>query len=212
MLNYKLLIPMKKLIPVLIALLFTTAICETSMAQDSTKVDRTLRGQYQELLTKSKSFYGSKIINPDRLSIYWKNVRDTLNIEKQQLRITKAKVAQLQKDIAELKGQVQGGQTALSSSNQKLNEITFLGIAFEKGTYNTIVWTLIIILALALVIVIARSAKHVHEAKYRSTLYEEIAAEYQSHKVKANDKEKKLARELQDERNKFEEYKTRGRS
>lgn len=203
---------MKQFIPAFIAFLLVSGICQKSTAQDSTRIDHSLHGQYLELLTKSKSFYGSKIISPDRLSIYWKNVRDTLNTERQQLRTTKAKVTQLQKDILELKGQVQGRETALSSSNQKLNQITFLGIAFEKGTYNTIVWTLIIILALALIVVVIRSAKHIHESKYRSTLYEEVAAEYQSYKVKANDKEKKLARELQDERNKFEEYKTRGRS
>jgi hypothetical protein len=202
---------MRKLISAFVAFLLVSGIFQESIAQDSTKIDRSLHGQYLELLTKSKSFYGSKIISPDRLSIYWKNVRDTLNTERQQLRTTKAKVTQLQKDILELKGQVQGRETALSSSNQKLNQITFLGIAFEKGTYNTIVWTLIIILALALIVVIIRSAKHIHESKYRSTLYEEVATEYQSYKVKANDKEKKLARELQDERNKFEEYKTRGR-
>jgi hypothetical protein len=59
--------------------------------------------------------------------------------------------------------------------------------------------------------VILRSAKHIHEAKYRSSLYEEISQEYQSYKTKANDKEKKLARELQDERNKLDELKNRGR-
>jgi peptidoglycan hydrolase CwlO-like protein len=211
MLNYKLHTSMRKLIPAFIAFLLLSSICQTSMAQDSTKVDRTLHGQYLELLTKSKSFYGSKIIAPARLSSYWKNIQDTLNTERKQLRTTKAKVAQLQKDISALKGQVQGGETALSSSNLKLNQITFLGMAFEKGTYNTVVWSIIIVLALALIVVITRAAKHIHEAKYRSTLYEEVSAEYQNYKVKSNDKEKKLARELQDERNKFEEYKTRGR-
>jgi len=62
-----------------------------------------------------------------------------------------------------------------------------------------------------LAIIILRSAKHIHEAKYRSTLYDEISQEYQNYKVKANDKEKKLARELQDERNKLDELKNRGK-
>ena len=47
-------------------------------------------------------------------------------------------------------------------------------------------------------------------AKYRTELYDEISNEYQSYKSRTNEKEKKLARELQDERNKLEEYKTRG--
>jgi uncharacterized protein YlxW (UPF0749 family) len=211
MLNYKSTIYMRKLILPFIALLLFTSIAKSSFAQDSTKVDRTLFGQYQELLTKSKSFYGSKVINPARLSAYWKSVSDTLKVERKQVRTSKAKITELQRTITDLKGQMAGKETALSSSNQKLNEITFMGIAFEKGTYNTVVWTLILLLALALIVIVIRSAKHIHEAKYRSGLYEEIAAEYQTYKVKANDKEKKLARELQDERNKFEDYKSRGR-
>jgi peptidoglycan hydrolase CwlO-like protein len=211
MLNYKSTIYMRKLILPFIAVLLFTSNAKPSFAQDSTKVDRSLHGQYLELLNKSKSFYGSKIINPERLSTYWKNVSDTLQKERKQVRTSRAKVAELQKTITDLKGQVQGKESALSTSNQKLNQITFMGMSFDKGTYNTVVWTLILVLALGLIIVIIRSAKHIHEAKYRSGLYEEIAAEYQTYKVKANDKEKKLARELQDERNKFEDYKSRGR-
>jgi uncharacterized protein YlxW (UPF0749 family) len=211
MLNYKSTIYMRKLILPFIACILLISIAKPGFAQDSTKVDRTLYGQYQELLTKSKSYYGSKVINPDRLSAYWKSVSDTLKVERKQVRTSKAKVAELQRTITDLKNQIEGKETALSSSNQKLNQITVMGIAFDKGTYNTVVWTMILLLALALGIIIIRSAKHTHEAKYRSGLYEEIAAEYQTYKVKANDKEKKLARELQDERNKFEDYKSRGR-
>jgi uncharacterized protein YlxW (UPF0749 family) len=202
---------MRKLILPIFGLLLFTCSAERSFAQDSTKVDRTLHGQYLELLNKSKSFYGSKIISPDRLSAYSRNVSDTLKIERKQLRTSKAQVAELQKTINDLKGQMAGKETALSSSNQKLNQISFMGMDVEKGTYNTVVWSLILVLALALIVVIIRSAKHIHESKYRSGLYEEIAAEYQAYKAKANDKEKKLARELQDERNKFEDYKSRGR-
>jgi uncharacterized protein YlxW (UPF0749 family) len=202
---------MRKLILPFIAVILLAGIAMPGFAQDSTKVDHSLHGQYQELLNKSKSYYGSKVINPERLNAYWKSISDTLKLERKQVRTSNAKVAELQRTITDLKGQMEGKETALSSSNQKLNQITFMGIAFEKGTYNTVVWSLILLLALALIIVIIRSTKHVHEAKYRSGLYEEIAAEYQTYKVKANDKEKKLARELQDERNKFEDYKSRGR-
>lgn len=191
-----------------ICLAFTT---QNTLAQDTTKTDPSLSGQYQFMLSKSKSLYGSKLINPGRLSVLWKNVKDTLNTERKQLRTAKATIAEQQKSITELKSQIEGKESSLATSNAKLNEIRFLGIPFTKSTYNTIVWTLIIVLALALAFIVVRSAKHIHEAKYRSTLYEEISAEYQNYKVKANDKEKKLARELQDERNKFDDYKSRER-
>lgn len=211
MLNYILPDSMKKLILPIIAILILTIGAEKTLAQDSLKVDPTLNGQYKQLISQSKNYYGSKLITPQRLNAFWKNVNDTLRTERKQLRTSNASITAQQKTITELKSQIAEKETALSTTNQKLNEITFMGVSFDKSTYNTIVWSLIVALALALAFVIIRSAKYIHEAKYRSGLYEEITTEYQSYKVKANEKEKKLARELQDERNKLEEYKSRGK-
>lgn len=202
---------MKRCILSLFAAICLLLITQNTFAQDTTKTDPSLSGQYQFMLSKSKTLYGAKLINPARLSGLWKNVKDTINTERKQLIASKAKINEQQKAIADLKAQIEGKESSLASSNAKLNEISFLGIPFTKSTYNTLVWTLIIVLALALAFVVIRSAKHIHEAKYRSTLYQEIADEYQAYKVKANDKEKKLARELQDERNKFEDYRSRER-
>lgn len=179
-------------------------------AKDSVKVDPTLRGQYLSLLSKSKSLNGFKVVNPARMTSFWQNLNDTLRTERRQLAATRKEISTQQKAIADLKSQLAQKEAALNSSTQKLDEISFLGISFTKGSYNTMVWTIIIILAIALAVIIIRSAKLLHEAKYRSSLYEEISSEYQSYKVKANEKEKKLARELQDERNKLDEYKGRG--
>jgi septal ring factor EnvC (AmiA/AmiB activator) len=202
---------MKRSILSLFAAICLLLITQNTFAQDTTKTDPSLSGQYQFMLSKSKTLYGAKLINPARLSGLWKNVKDTINTERKQLIASKAKINEQQKAIADLKAQIEGKESSLASSNAKLNEISFLGIPFTKSTYNSIVWTLIIVLALALTFVVFRSAKHIHEARYRSTLYQEIADEYQAYKVKANDKEKKLARELQDERNKFEDYRSRER-
>lgn len=193
--------------------LFTLITAQLSAQQtniDSAKADPSLKGQYQSLLSKSKSLNGFKVINPVRMNSFWKNLNDTLRTERQQLAKSRDEIQTQQKTIADLKTQVVEKESALNTSTQKLDEISFLGISFTKGSYNTMVWTIIAILAIALAIIVIRSAKLLHEAKYRSGLYEEISAEYQSYKVKSNEKEKKLARELQDERNKLDEFRGRG--
>jgi hypothetical protein len=202
---------MKKFILPFIAVVCFVLQSQNIYAQDSTKVDPSLQGQFKLMLSKSKSLDGYKLINPGRLNSFWKNVKDTLSSERKELYNARNKIAEQQKSIIDLKELMEGKESALTSSNAKLNEISFMGIAFSKSNYNTIVWTLIIILGLALAIIIFRSTKLMHEAKYRSNLYNEISTEYQNYKMKANDKEKKLARELQDERNKFEEYRSTGR-
>lgn len=200
---------MKKILFPIISAFILSINAQGQSAPDSTKADPSLKGQYQLMLSKSKTLDGYKLVNPNRLSAFWQNVRDTLTTERRQLANATKKFRDQETTIADLKTQISGKESSLASTNAKVNEISVLGISFTKGTYNTIVWSLIIGLGAALAIVILRSAKHIHEARYRSTLYEEISQEYQNYKTKANDKEKKLARELQDERNKLEELRSK---
>lgn len=184
---------------------------QTRIIDTVKNTDFSLKGQYQFMLSRSKSLYGNKLINPVRLNILWQSVTDTLRKERVELSKAKTNILDQQKTIANLLTEVSGKETAMNETNAKINEISFLGISFTKGTYNIVVWSIIIVLTLALFIVIARSAKNILEAKHRTQLYDEVSTEYQSYKVKANEKERKLARELQDERNVIEEMKSRGK-
>ncbi|WP_293305056.1 hypothetical protein [Pedobacter sp. UBA5917] len=189
----------------LVAMLFFN-VAFGQVQQDTLKnTDPSLNGQYEFMLRKSKSLYGARLINPTRLSALWKSVNDTLKKERKQLQQARQEIKSQAGNISNLKGEVNGKESSLANANAAVNEIKFLGIAFDKGTYNTIVWAIIIVLAIGLAIVIFQSGKLRHEAKYRTELYQEVADEFQAHKVKAKDKEMKLARELQDERNKWEE-------
>ena len=201
---------MKKITLFLFALmLLNLNLTAQTKLRDSIAPDPSLQGQYQLMLSKSKTLYGSKLINPSRLSQLWKNVRDTIRTERSRSLTAQRRIETLEKGVSGLKSEISGTESSLAATNARMDQITFLGMAFSKSSYNTTVWTIIIVLALALTIVFLRSAKSVQEAKYRSGLYEEVSQEFQAYKVKANDKEKKLARELQDERNKIDELKNR---
>jgi len=202
---------MKKITIFLTALiLFTLHLNAQTKVRDSVVADPSLQGQYQLMLSKSKSLNGYKLINPYRLSQFWQSVRDTLKTERKRSSEARQKIVTLEKGVTGLKSEISGTESSLAATNAKMDQISFLGIGFSKSSYNVTVWTIIIVLALLLTIVVLRSAKSIQEAKYRTGLYEEVSQEYQAYKVKANDKEKKLARELQDERNKAEELRNRG--
>lgn len=179
---------------------------------DTTKnTDPSLRGQYQFMLSRSKTINGYKLINPSRLNSLWQSVTDTIRKERIELRKDRSKILEQQQTIANLQAEIKGKESSLNDSNAKLNEISFLGISFTKGNYQMLVWSIILILAIALFVVIARSTKNILEAKHRTQLYEEISSEYQAYKSKSNEQQRKLARELQDERNMIEEMKNKGR-
>ncbi len=179
-------------------------------ALDTVKnTDFSLNGQYRFMLSRSRSSYGAKLINPARLDAVWKSVSDTLKKGRTELKIAKSKIIEQEKTITGLQNEINGQETSLSTSNAKMNEISFIGIALEKGNYHIIVWSIIALLGIALLIVIIRSSKNIIEAKHRTQLYDEISTEYQAFKTKSNEQQRKLARELQDERNIIEELKGR---
>ena len=153
-------------------------------------IDNSLKGQYQSLLYRSKSYYGAKLIVPARLTAFYNSVTDTLRKERAGSKTAQNKIKAQAQTIDTLNSQIKAKESALESSNSKSDDITFLGMSFSKASYNTIVWTIIAVLAAGLIVVIGRSAKNIQEAKYRSGLYEEISKEYQTYKTKSNEKEK----------------------
>jgi hypothetical protein len=166
--------------------------------------DKSLNGQYQYLLSKLFRYQQPLV------SALWKNMHDTLTIERRKLKEAQTKLAAQTQDIATLKTDVATKDQTLSESNAKRDEIKLVGVSFTKATYNLVMWGLVIVFGLAAAIVIARSGAHSREAKYRIKLYNELDEEYKTYKAKANEKEKKLARELQTERNKLDELLGRG--
>ncbi|WP_207536034.1 hypothetical protein [Desertivirga arenae] len=167
--------------------------------------NNTLAGQYDELVKRSWMQQGYQVVNPNRLRNLWKSVQDSLRVYRTQAAPLKAKISEQEKSIQNLKAQVSEGEQNLEESKSSIDQVSLLGMKVDKSTYNTIMWGIVITLAAALLIVLFTAGRSIREAKYRRQLFDEMSAEYQAYKIKANDKEKKLARELQTERNRVEE-------
>jgi hypothetical protein len=161
--------------------------------------DKSLNGQYQYLLTKVYHYQQPLI------SALWKNAMDTLNQSRQHLKEAQAKLEAQSKLVDSLKLNSKSEEQSLTASNHKVDTISVFGADMSKSNYNLLMFGLVGALAIALAIVIGTTAKHRHEAKYRTELYEEIEEEFKAFKAKAHEKELKLARDLQTERNKLDE-------
>ncbi len=122
---------------------------------------------------------------------------------------------------AKLKATIQEHETTISSLNEKLEETTnnlsrvikekdsmsFLGILVSKGTYNTILWSIIgglLTLMLFFMYKFRRSNTLTQEAK---TSLAEVEAEYEDHRRRALEREQRISRQLQDEINKYKKAK-----
>lgn len=181
-----------------------TAQPPAAYATTPVSTDKSLAGQYQYVLTKIYHYQQPMI------AALWHNVNDTLKSAVLKLKAANTQLAIQNQTIDSLRNAVKTKDQTISDASDKSDQISLLGIPFSKTTYNLIMWGLVIGLAVILLVVILRTTGNSREAKYRTQLYEELNEEFQAYKAKANDKEKKLARELQTERNKVEELMGRG--
>ena len=163
-------------------------------------VDKSLHGQYQYLLTKVYNYQKPFV---DAL---YKNFNDTLKSSRNQLKETHDKITDQAKTITGLQADI----TAKDQLLAKTDSISLLGFSLSKSTYSMIMWSLVLIIGIIAAVVIVRTGGYRKEAVYRTSLYNELEEDYKTFKVKANEKEKKLARELQTERNKLDELTGRG--
>lgn len=178
----------------------TTPAPTTTITQQPVVVDKSLNAQYQDLLSK---VYGYQ---KPFVSALWKNVTDTINSNRRKLKEAQATITTQAQTIKGLEGDVTEKEESLAVADS----ISLLGVALPKSTYNLIMWGLVIVVGAIAAIVIARSGSNKREAAYRTQLYNELEEEFKAYKTKANEKEKKLARELQTERNKVDELMGRG--
>lgn len=187
----------------------TTPVTQTPVQQNPSaptpaSTDKSLNGQYQYVLSKTYHYQQPMI------AALWKNINDSLNVTKRALRDAQSKLAAQNQSISSLQNDVKTKDQTITETNSRQDAISLMGIYMSKTAYNLLMWGLVIGLSLVLLIVILKTSSNSREAKYRTKLYEELSEEFAAYKAKANDKEKKLARELQTERNKNDELMGRG--
>lgn len=163
----------------------------------------TLRERFTLMKTKSQNYREYKVIKESVLDGVWKIIRDSISAKDAAIR--KAK-----QDIAALNGQLGGVQDNLKKKEASMTEILYdsthisvLGIDMEKGTFLTLIAVLLGALAVVVGTVIGRMKLMTKTLQEKKLAVNMVTNEYEDYKRKAMDKQTKLSRELQDERNKL---------
>ncbi len=135
------------------------------------------------------------------------NVLDTLSGFNTRAAELKATIAGHESTITSLEKKLEDTTNSLAVVTEEKDNMSFLGIAVSKGTYNAILWTVIaglLILLLFFIYKFRNSNILTQEAK---TNLSELETEYEDHRRRALEREQKISRQLQDEINKYKKQK-----
>lgn len=184
---------------------FTTILLTSiSYAQDKETVieDTTLNGQFDKIYRTSTSYQTYKVISKDKFLQLKQNVLDSLktsqNLVKEKNDLLKAE----RENIKATQDNLNKTKLDLDTAIQKEDSISFFGLQISKVTYNLVLWSVILLLLLALLYFIYKFSKNNILTKKAQEDLQDVETEYEQHRKKSIEKEQKLRRELQDEINK----------
>ncbi len=161
-----------------------------------------LANQFDHLNYISKNNYDFKMVRKTNLDIVKRNVIDTVAKLHKEISTLKSSSSNYTSNTKNLQDSIQTLKDQLAQEQQKTDSFSFLGINTSKGLYNTVVWTIIGILAVATFIFLFsyRKAK-VDTVEFQKTA-EQSQEEFATFRKKSMEKEQLLKRQLQDELNK----------
>jgi hypothetical protein len=194
---------MKGLFLLLISLVISSAAFPQKSAE-ALQGDHTLRERYFLMKSKSQSYGEYKVIKETVLDGVWKIMQDTLAAKQGSIKTANT-------NIKDLKSQLDKTNTTLNEKERSMvqvlhasTHINVLGIDLAKGAFISIVAITIAGLLVLLGLIIARMKLQSKSLSDRNLAVTALTNEFDEYKHRAMDRQTKLSRELQDERNKLQ--------
>lgn len=172
------------------------------IAQDYNSGESPVEEEFTNLIEKSNDYQGFKVVDYNELITLKKNTSEFISKLNNELTTQQNTIDQHQEEISELKSELETTRQNLEKVTAEKDAISFLGIPFSKSGYMSLMWGIIIVLIIALLFFIFRFRKgHAQTSEARQNL-SATEKEFDIYRAKALEKEQRLGRLLQDERNK----------
>jgi len=191
---------------ILLLIILTGSIAYSQPTQKSTEdKSLSLEQRFIEMKARSQTFKDYKVIKEDDLNRVWKITRDTLMKRNQDLTDAKSQMAFFQEELETARNTMQVQQASINDVVYDSTHISVLGIPFSKGFFLLFVAAIVGSLLFVLSIFYGRMKMLNVLVKEKALISDSIAHELEDFKKKAMEKQTRLSRELQNERNKWVE-------
>lgn len=191
-----------KLKPFFLFLTFLLTVNLVIAQEEAEQEDNSINSQFNEVIDGSNNYQDYKVVKQYKLTQLQKNTVNRIESLKEEI-VTSNKTIEEQKlKIENLKAELNNTQNNLNQVTEEKDQISFFGIATDKGTYQTIMWVIVFALVLILVFFIYKYKQSNVLTKEAKKNLAENEAEFDEYRKKSLEKQQKLGRQLQDEKNK----------
>ena len=148
-------------------------------------------------MDKGRTYNQYKVIPITRMQELFDDINTAMDDQRDQIKgaAEAAEVAQIAAARSEL--QREEAIAALAESQLQNDSISFMGITFQKSSYNFLVWGLIGLLAAGMALLYVMFQRSHKITKSVQTDLNNITGEFEAYKSKSHEKQVKLKRELQ---------------
>ena len=168
---------------------------------------KTVVEQYDKVIESGGNYRNGpkryKVIERPKLDVYRKQLSDSVTTLKTKIADLNKRIEGQASEIASLNTNLTNTQKNLEDTNLEKDSMSFFGSQMSKGSYQTMMWSIVGILFLGLLLFIFRFKNSNTLTRQAKRKLEELELDFDDYKRKALEKEQKLGRQLQDERNKL---------
>ncbi|MBL7856161.1 MAG: hypothetical protein JNM57_00615 [Cyclobacteriaceae bacterium] len=168
-----------------------------------TKDNKSLPERYYILKSKSQSYNDYKVIKEVLLDGMWRLIMDSVAAQKASIHQAETNIAALQADIEGLKTNLSEKDKVMEDMEHDSTHIDVVGIPFHKATFVSLAGIIIAGLIIGILVVVARLKLQHKSLSEKSLALNALTHEFDDYRHRAMEKQTKLSRELQDERNKL---------
>jgi predicted PurR-regulated permease PerM len=158
----------------------------------------------ETVVDKSNDYQQYKVVEKVEINTAIKKVFTAFDLLSTEISSLKDSIQSQDKQIQNLNTEVSDLNKELSSLQNEKDEIVFLGMSLTKSSYETITWSTLAVLIILLFLFIFKYNRSNLLTKEAKQNLKNLDADYESYKRISLEKQQKLGRELQDEKNKVQ--------
>ena len=192
-------------------IIFCTLASSLSIAQTpgATQDERnfTLQQRYWSMKSNAETYQDYKVIKEYFMDGVWKVSMDSLNEQKKLVKQKQQTISKLESDLRAAKDTLTQERAAVTQIVHDSSHISVLGIDFTKNMFIILVAAILLLMLFIGSAMLTKIKIEQATAKEKIVIADAVSREYDEFKKKSMEKQIKLARELQNERNKVADLK-----